>query len=55
MRRVMTVTLGGKTLTIGYSGAPVIGNDDSRLGTAVLFQDITAYIGKSELAGTNTL
>ena len=44
MRQEMTMTVDGKSLTIGYSGVPVIGKDAARLGTAVLFQDITAYV-----------
>ncbi len=40
----MTVSLHGKSMTIGYSGVPVIGKDGARLGAAVLFQDITAYV-----------
>lgn len=55
VRQKMTVALDGKAVTIGYSGAPVIGADDARLGTAVLFQDITAYVGEPKLAGANTL
>ena len=42
-RKEVALKIKGRNLTIGYSKVPVIGKDNSRLGTAVLFQDVTKF------------
>lgn len=39
------MTLGGKTRRIGYSAVPIRAKDHARLGTTVLFQDLTDLKG----------
>ena len=44
VRQEMRVIIDSQNIVIGYSGVPVIGKDEKRLGSAVLFQDITSLV-----------
>ncbi|MBN2406204.1 MAG: GAF domain-containing protein [Elusimicrobia bacterium] len=45
MRSQVEIKIDGKDKVIGYSGMPVINNENARIGSAILFQDITKLKG----------
>ena len=44
IRREIRLVIHGQYTIIGYSGVPIYGKDGSRLGSALLFQDITPFV-----------
>lgn len=45
-RQELMVKVGGSALTVGWSGVPIMAKNGRRLGTAVLFQDITKLLDR---------